>query len=199
MQIYAISDDVLTPDDKILTMTREILDCGVKLFQYRCKGKKDKTLARELLMLCGKYGAKFIVNDDVDFAASIGAKSVHLGSEDHSIEYAKSVLGSDAFIGVSCYQDIELAKKAQRSGASYVAFGAMFSSPTKPNASLCDMEILGQAKQILKIPICAIGGINQTNIKSISELGVDYAAVISALYKPSSIAQNIKKLEDALR
>lgn len=198
MQIYAISDDVLTPNDKILMMTKEILECGIKLFQYRCKRQKDEKLARELLLLCQEYGANFIINDDVDFAAKIGAKSVHIGKDDHSLQYAKSVLGDDAFIGVSCYQDIELAKKAEQNGASYVAFGAMFASPTKPNAPLCDINILRQAKQILKIPVCAIGGINHSNIGSIFELGVDYAAIITALYKPNPISQNIKKIKEAL-
>lgn len=194
-EIYAIGDDVLTPDNKILAQTREILECGVKYFQFRTKKEpKNEAVAREILALCNKFGAKFIINDDVNFALKIGAKAVHLGKEDGDIRYARKILGEDAFIGASCYNDINLAIKAQNEGASYVAFGAIFASPTKPNAPLCDFETIRKAKEILRIPICVIGGINSSNIARISALNIDMIAVISALYKPHSITENYANL-----
>ena len=195
-EIYAISDDILMPENLALEYTREILECGVNFFQFRSKkAVKNEKLASEILNLCEKFGAKFIVNDDVKFAKKIGAKAVHLGKDDEGIKEAFEILGKDAYVGVSCYNDISLAINAAKNGASYVAFGSVFTSPTKPNAPKCGLEIVKEAKQILNLPVCVIGGINETNIGSLSHIKPDLIAVISAIYKDGNIKENIKNLQ----
>ena len=195
-EIYAISDDILMPENLALDYTREILECGVKFFQFRSKKMvKNERLASEILNLCEKFRAKFIVNDDVKFAKKIGAKAVHLGKDDEGIKEAFEILGKDAYVGVSCYNDINLAINATKNGASYVAFGSVFTSPTKPNAPKCGLEIVKEAKQILNLPVCVIGGINETNIGSLSHAKPDLIAVISAIYKDGNIKENIKNLQ----
>ena len=98
-------------------------------------------------------------------------------------------------MGVSCYNDINLAINATKNGASYVAFGSLFTSPTKPNAPKCGLEVVKEAKQILNLPVCVIGGINETNIGSLSHAKPDLIAVISAIYKDGNIKENIKNLQ----
>ena len=195
-EIYAISDDVLMPENLALEYAREILECGVKFFQFRSKkAVKNEKLASEILNLCEKFGTKFIVNDDVKFAKKIGAKAVHLGKDDEGIKEAFEILGKDAYVGVSCYNDINLAINAAKNGASYAAFGSVFTSPTKPNAPKCGLEVVKEAKQILNLPVCVIGGINETNIGSLSHAKPDLIAVISAIYKDGNIKENIKNLQ----
>lgn len=195
-EIYAISDDILMPENLALEYTREILECGVKFFQFRSKkAVKNEKLASEILNLCEKFGAKFIVNDDVKFAKKIGAKAVHLGKDDEGIKEAFEILGKNAYVGVSCYNDISLAINAAKNGASYVAFGSVFTSPTKPNAPKCELEVVKEAKQILNLPVCVIGGINETNIGSLSHAKPDLIAVISAIYKDGNIKEKIKNLQ----
>lgn len=194
-QLYALSDDILSPDDIVLKDAEEILKSGIKIYQYRSKKYvKNEKVASELLAMCDKFGAKFVINDDIEFAKKIGAKCVHIGKDDASLKQARDLLGKDAFIGVSCYDDIELAIKAQENGADYVAFGAVFTSLTKPDTTMVSLETLKRAKEILNIPICAIGGINSSNINQISRLNIDYIAVVNAIYKPNSITQNIQNL-----
>ena len=97
-EIYAISDDMLMPENLALQYTREILECGVKFFQFRSKKEpKNEKIASEIFNLCEKFGARFIVNDDIFFAARIGAKSVHLGKDDASIKEAYEILGNDSY------------------------------------------------------------------------------------------------------
>ena len=195
-EIYAITDDVLTPESSVLAQVGELLECGVKFLQYRTKLEpKNERVAVALKELCERYGARFIVNDDVKFAAKIGANAVHIGKDDGGVKAARKILGKDAFIGVSCYDDLNLALKAQDEGASYAAFGALFASPTKPNAPLCKFETIRRAKEILRIPVCVIGGINTANIAQIAALNPDYIAVISALYRPASIKENLENLQ----
>ena len=195
-EIYAISDDILMPENLALEYAKEILECGVKFFQFRSKkAVKNEKLASEILNLCEKFGAKFIVNDDVKFAKKIGAKAVHLGKDDEGIKEAFEILGKDAYVGVSCYNDINLAINAAKNGASYAAFGSVFTSPTKPNAPKCGLEVVKEAKQILNLPVCVIGGINETNIGSLSHTKPDLIAIISAIYKDGNIKENIKNLQ----
>ena len=199
-EIYAISDDILMPENLALEYAREILECGVKFFQFRSKkAVKNEKLASEILNLCEKFGTKFIVNDDVKFAKKIGANAVHLGKEDEGIKEAFEILGKDAYVGVSCYNDINLAINAAKNGASYIAFGSVFTSPTKPNAPKCGLEVVKEAKQILNLPVCVIGGINETNIGSLSHTKPDLIAVISAIYKDGNIKENIKNLQKIIK
>ena len=199
-EIYAISDDILMPENLALEYAKEILECGVKFFQFRSKkAVKNEKLASEILNLCEKFGAKFIVNDDVKFAKKIGAKAVHLGKDDENIKETFEILGKNAYVGVSCYNDINLAINAAKNGASYVAFGSVFVSPTKPNAPKCGLEVVKEAKQILNLPICVIGGINETNIGSLSHIKPDLIAVISAIYKDGNIKKNIKNLQKIIK
>ena len=199
-KIYAISDDILMPENLALEYAREILECGVKFFQFRSKkAVKNEKLASEILNLCEKFGAKFIVNDDVKFAKKIGAKAVHLGKDDENIKETFEILGKDAYVGVSCYNDINLAINAAKNGASYAAFGSVFTSPTKPNAPKCGLEVVKEAKQILNLPVCVIGGINETNIGSLSHTKPDLIAVISAIYKNGNIKENIKNLQKIVK
>ncbi|WP_460168511.1 thiamine phosphate synthase [Campylobacter concisus] len=199
-EIYAISDDILMPENLALEYVREILECGVKFFQFRSKkAVKNEKLASEILNLCEKFGAKFIVNDDIKFAKKIGAKAVHLGKDDENIKEAFEILGKDAYVGVSCYNDISLAINATKNGASYAAFGSVFTSPTKPNAPKCGLEVVKEAKQILNLPVCVIGGINETNIGSLSHAKPDLIAVISAIYKDGTIKENIKNLQKIVK
>jgi len=199
-EIYAISDDILMPENLALRYTREILECGVKFFQFRSKKVvKNERLASEILNLCEKFGTKFIVNDDVKFAKKIGANAVHLGKEDEGIKEAFEILGKNAYVGVSCYGDISLAINAAKNGASYVAFGSVFASPTKPNAPKCDLEVVRETKQILNLPVCVIGGINETNIGSLSYANPDLIAIISAIYKDGNIKENIKNLQKLVK
>ena len=82
--------------------------------------------ADALRALCAMPAFRFIVNDDAALAAAVGADGVHLGEHDGAIAAARALLGNDAIIGVSCYDDIERARVAAGTGADYLAFGAFF-------------------------------------------------------------------------
>ena len=43
-----------------------------------------------------------------------------------TIDAARRVLGPDAIVGVSCYNDFARAEAAVAAGADYVAFGSFF-------------------------------------------------------------------------
>ena len=195
-QIYALTDDNLTPNSTIFSQVREILDSGVKFVQYRSKTAfQDEKMIASLISLCEDFNANLIINDNVEMAKKLGAHGVHIGKDDGEIKNVREFLGAGKIIGVTCYSDLERARFAQNNGASYVGFGAMRASHTKPNAPLYEEQIIIKAKEILQIPLCVIGGINAKNLAEILELKPDFIALVEAIYKPNSISQNISNLK----
>jgi len=181
--LYAITQTDNKFGDTIIEEVIAALRGGAVIVQYRDKNPADALfLARELVKICHKYDAPLIINDDVELAAMVGADGVHIGKEDVAIAQARKRLGNDAIIGVSCYDFVVRALEAQGQGATYVAFGRFFPSSSKPLAAPAKIGTLQQAKQLLTIPIVAIGGILPENGAQLLAAGADLLAVIGGLF-----------------
>lgn len=194
--IYAITPES-TDTRRLLTMSEAALKGGVAVLQYREK-IGDVALrheqASELQALCREYGVPFLVNDDLRLADLLGADGVHLGKDDGSIREARIILGPGKLIGVSCYQELERAREAQRLGADYVAFGSFFPSPSKPQASQANVSVLSMASREITLPIVAIGGITVDNAGALLDAGADAIAVISALFDAPDVEAAARQL-----
>ena len=185
MGLYAITNSQMAAEMDLSQQVEQVLKGGAKIIQYRDKtSDHDRRLAeaKKLLDLCRRHSACFIINDDVELAAAVGADGVHLGRDDPDISSARTRLGDTAIIGVSCYNRLELAIAAQDAGVDYVAFGRFFPSSTKPQALQAETELLIQAKKALHIPIVAIGGITPENSAPLIDAGADMLAVIHGLF-----------------
>ncbi|MCK5394450.1 MAG: thiamine phosphate synthase [Gammaproteobacteria bacterium] len=188
--IYAVTDEQLITEEKFNRAIEAALQGGVKIIQYRDKSndrQKRFKQAKNLCSLCRQYEAISIINDDLELAKTVNADGVHLGKNDASLKEARQTLGSDAIIGVSCYNSLSTALLAEKNTANYVAFGTMFPSPTKPDAKPADLNIISEAKQQISIPVCAIGGITEKNIQQLVQQDIDMTAVISSLFSTSDI------------
>jgi thiamine-phosphate pyrophosphorylase len=197
--LYAITPD--QPElDLFIAATKAILEGGVRLIQYRnkCAPMHEKLYqARRIKHLCEKYGALFIINDDIRLAVALNADGVHLGENDASLLDARHQLGSNRIVGITCYNNIDKARQAQSEGADYVSFGSFFSSQTKPYAPQASLDLLKEAKTQLNVPIVAIGGITLENAEELVNAGADALAVINALYSsqnPANTAQSFSEL-----
>ncbi len=153
----------------------------VAILQYRRKkvAKEDQYYEVEYMKaMCAEYRVPFVINDDLELAEKYGL-GVHLGQTDGSIADAVARLPQGVVIGSTCANSLELAEKAIAEGATYVAFGAIYATETKPEAGHIGLETLKQAKTQLNVPICAIGGLTVENSKEVIEAGADLCAVIS--------------------
>jgi thiamine-phosphate pyrophosphorylase len=181
--LYAITPDL---EDTALLLGRceQVLKGGASLLQYRNK-KAGTALKREqafeLAALCRRHACLFIVNDDVRLAVEVDAQGAHLGGEDGELAEARRLLGNGRLLGASCYNRIELAHAARSAGADYVAFGAAFTSPTKPGAVRAPLALFREGRTV-GLPVVAIGGITLDNAPSLLEAGVDALAVITTLF-----------------
>ena len=196
--LYAITDDAVLTADNCLESIEAVLDAGVVMLQWRNKYNRGRPqLAKNLSVLCKRYDTALIINDDVPLVKKVGANGVHLGRDDMTISEARSVLGSDAIIGSSCYADLDLARRLCTAGADYVAFGSVFASPTKPDAPRVALSIVADACKAVSCQVAAIGGITTQNVQQVLDTGVDLVAVISGLWStddPAKAAAQISKL-----
>ena len=180
--LYAVTPDLADTADLVARVEAAIVG-GATAIQYRNKTADAATRrvqAAALARAAGARGALFVVNDDAALAAAVGADGVHVGEDDGSIDAARRVLGPDAIVGVSCYNDFARAQAAVAAGADYVAFGSFFASGVKPHARRASLSLLTRAAD-LGVPVVAIGGITADNAGALVAAGANAVAVITAV------------------
>lgn len=180
--VYLITPDE-TDSTRLLERVRPLL-AGTTWLQYRNKSVDAPTRlaqATALQALCAEAGVPLIINDDVSLARQVGAAGVHLGEDDGDIAAARALLGPQAIIGASCYDEFERAQRAVAAGTSYVAFGAFFPSRSKITPRRASPELLRQSAA-LGVPRVAIGGLTPDNSRPVVEAGADLVAVISGVF-----------------
>jgi thiamine-phosphate pyrophosphorylase len=188
--LYAIADTQWLNETRLLPAVGEAIAGGARVIQYRDKSNDVPTRlaqAKKIGALCRQHGVPCIVNDDVELAKQALADGVHLGREDASLAHARTQLGPQSIIGVSCYNNLAHAVQAQNQGADYVAFGSFFPSATKPAAVRVDAKLLHEAKQQLHIPIVAIGGITPENGALLIAAGADALAAIEGVFAQTDV------------
>lgn len=196
--LYAITDQTLIPERLFAEYVAAALKGGAGIIQYRDKSSDNERRlqqARLCKQLCHQHDAVFIINDDIDLCRQVGADGVHLGKDDTAVLIARESLGDEAIIGISCYDSMQRAIDAEKQGADYVAFGTMFSSPTKPHAPCAGPDMVGEAKKHdLQLALCGIGGITLDNAALAIDKGADMIAVISTLFASKDIEGTARKL-----
>lgn len=201
MLLYAVTDGSWLNGRSLDWCVSLALAGGATFVQLR---EKDATnaqrteLARKLVPLCRRAGVPFVVNDDVEAALASGADGVHVGQSDAACADARAVLGPNALVGVSV-QTVEQALAAERAGASYLGVGALFGTPTKPDAQLVTIEELRSICEAVSIPVVGIGGLNLRTMGALRNTGVDGAAVVSAVFAADDIEFATRQLRDTMK
>lgn len=188
--LYAVTPD-LTNGTQLLEQVEAALSGGCRILQYRDKiSDKPEQLARAkaLRALTRRFGATLLLNDDIALASLVGADGVHLGRDDGNLRAARAILGPDRVLGASCYADFQSAAAASAAGVDYIAFGAAYPSPTKPDAPRAALTLFARAASELPVPVCAIGGITLDNAPPLIAAGTSLIAVITDLFSAPDIA-----------
>jgi thiamine-phosphate pyrophosphorylase len=180
---------LVTPDwddtDRLLDVTRQALDAGAALVQYRNKtasGALRQEQAAALLALCRRHGRPLLINDHVDLCLALDADGVHVGGSDAPVAAVRSALGPSKVVGASCYGEFALGRAAEDAGASYVAFGGFYPSRVKVYEVSTSPQIVARAKLQLRVPVVVIGGMTAENARPLVGIGADMVAAISSVY-----------------
>lgn len=188
--LYAITPERPQSGQRLIEQVKQAIDGGARIIQYRDKSQDAQRRLDEahlLVALCQSHNIPLLINDDVNLAKASHAAGVHLGRNDASLEYARQELGKQAIIGMSCYNQFELAQQAETAGADYIAFGRFFSSDTKPQAIQADLALLETAHQHLTTPLVAIGGITPENGAALIQAGAHMLAVVQGVFGQADI------------
>lgn len=196
MLLYAVTDSAWLQARSLEECVSAALVGGATFIQLREKQATTAELVeigRSLKRLCQQANVPFVIDDDVEAARILDADGVHVGQEDESCARAREILGPHKIVGVSV-QTVDQARAAQAAGANYVGVGAMFGTPTKPEAAEVSRGELQAIARAITIPVVAIGGLNCHTIGSLAGLGADGAAVVSAIFAADDITQATKQL-----
>ena len=188
--LYAITPEY-ADGARLLAELEAALAGGCRIVQYRDKTSTmtERVMrAHALRDLTRRYGAKLLINDDIALCFLVRADGVHLGKDDGNLMAARAILGSSRILGASCYADFAMAETADAAGVDYVAFGAVYPSPTKPEAALAPKDLFFDAKIRLTAASCAIGGITLDNAPPLIAAGADLLAVITDLFSAPDIS-----------
>ena len=172
----------------------------VKYFQLRLKRLSDENLlkiSKKIKKITKKNNVIFLINDKPLVALKINAGGCHIGQSDMSYLKSRKILGKNKIIGITCHSSKQLALRAKKDGANYIAFGSFFKSLTKKTAPRASLSILRWAKKKINIPIVAIGGMNNLNYKKILSNGADFIAFSSYIWNNNKLkpVEAIKKLK----
>jgi thiamine-phosphate pyrophosphorylase len=124
-----------------------------------------------------------LINDRLDVALAAGATGIHLGAASlrvaDVVQWCRAGNAPPKFlIGVSCHT-LREASEAERAGASYIFFGPIYDTPSKAQFGPPQgVECLAEVCHSLRIPVLAIGGVNEENAVACLRAG---AAGIAAI------------------
>lgn len=200
LKLYAVTDDAWLRGRSLAECVEDALAGGATFVQLREKDATTGQLtarAKELIPPCRAAGVPFVVNDDVQAALLSGADGVHVGQSDAACADARAALGPDAIVGVSA-QTVEQALAAQAAGADYLGVGALFATPTKPDAEVVPLPTLRAICDAVDIPVVAIGGLDARTIPQLAGTGVAGAAVVSAIFAADDIEAETRALSAAI-
>nr|WP_258867904.1 thiamine phosphate synthase [Alkalilimnicola ehrlichii] len=124
--LYVLTDAAVGDHRALAAFVEAVIGGGAQLIQYRDKGD-DRTRrqreAKAILAVCRSHGVPLLINDDVELAAVVGADGVHVGKGDASLAQARTLLGPEAIVGVSCYDSLARAQEAAAGGPTMLRSG----------------------------------------------------------------------------
>ena len=202
----------VTPDwddtDRLLDAIRQAHAGGMTALQWRRKHGTPAALRAQALAvrdLCRSLGLILIINDDWRLAADLDADGAHLGRDDGAIAPARQALGPGKLLGCSCYDLPDLAARRLQDGADYIAFGALYPSSVKPEATRATLDHVRAGRHLVeqthasaggRPAVVAIGGIGPDNAAPVIQAGADSIAVISALFDAPDIRAAAQRCTD---
>jgi len=196
-RVYIIIDSFYVDEGDMPGVCERVLKGGADVIQLRAKDwepERVQKVASELFKICLDYGVPLIINDFVELGRVFSG--AHIGKDDMPFERAREILRGK-ILGVSCYDDLDLALKLQERGVDYVAFSSPYPSPTKEK-EITDFSLFERAKEVLKIPFYAIGGIDEYRAREMVKKGAYGVAVVSAVLKSPDPEDATRRIRDAV-
>ena len=198
--LYLVTDSTGLEENEFLSKIEEACKSGITLLQLR---EKDKTgreyleIAFKVKAITDKYNIPLIIDDRIDIAIAVDAAGVHVGQSDLNVRYARKILGSDKIIGATT-KTLKQAEEAVSEGADYLGVGAIYPTTTKVKTVITEVSTLKEICESVKIPVVAIGGLNEENSDILKGSKISGIAVVSAIMKAKEIKRAVVGLREKI-
>ncbi len=196
--IYLIISNPVLSYKEIAEICREE---EIKYLQLREKDMPASEIikvSREIMSVLKGSSTKFIINDRPDLAMASEADGVHLGQDDIPVEFAEKILGKDKVFGLSTH-NLDQAREALKKNPDYIGFGPIYKTPTK---KIPDPEVgtdnLKKVLEFADVPVAAIGGIDETNIREVLDAGAKNICLVRYFMQTENLRQRIRKIKQII-
>ncbi len=191
LRVYLVTDDDLCAGAgrTVLETVVEAVEGGATCVQLRAKTSDGGPFLAEVLEVTRAVGDRvpIIVNDRVDVflaARALGAPvaGVHVGQSDLPAGVVRSLIGEDAYLGLSIGTDEEARIAAAEGAADHVGLSVLRSTATKTDTpDVLGFDGCARLRGIVGMPSVAIGGVGRADMPELARIGVDGGAVVSAI------------------
>lgn len=194
LYIVASSD---TPLEKVEAALRG----GADLLQIWSPSRVEAELqwARRVRERARVYGVPLLVNNDLELATKVGADGLHIDGDEPLPTEVRRALGTEGIVGYTCGTEIEKVLWAARVGADYISFCAIFPSPSVRECPIVPLTLVREAKQRVRIPVFASGGITLANAHRVLEAGADGLAVISTVFQAAVPEEAVRQFKSLMK
>jgi thiamine-phosphate pyrophosphorylase len=201
--LYVITDEKLGKKRSHLDIAKAAIAGGAEVIQLRDKKASSKKLFQTAIILrklAQQNKVSLIINDRLDIALAVNGDGVHVGQTDIPAHVTRKLIGPDKILGVSACS-VEEALEAEAQGADYLGVGPIFEARgTKTDARApLGLSLLNLLREKCKIPLVAIGGINQDNVKEVIQAGATAAAIISAIVSSEDIQSTTRSIIEIIK
>ncbi len=201
LTLYFITDSTGVSDEKLFDTVDKACRGGATVVQLREKNRSGKEyfdLACGVKRVTERYKVPLIIDDRADIALACGAEGVHVGSADIPVAKVREIMGKEKIVGATA-KTVERALEAERDGADYLGVGAIYPTNTKVVTVITEVSTLKDICAAVKIPVCAIGGLNYDNCGVLEGCGISGIAVVSAIMKSDDPYMAAKMLKERSR
>ena len=198
LRLIVITDRIMAAPRDLFEVVRKCLQAGAPAIQLRDKKATARDLlgqAQVLRDVTREFRALLFINDRLDVALAAGADGVHVGPDDVRVAEIRALVPDTFLIGTST-DDPEIARQAEREGASYIGCGAVFGTKSKAEAANEAIGVgrLEEVVRAVRIPVVGIGGIDPSNVTSVARTGAAGSAVISAIMRAENPGETVHSL-----
>lgn len=200
-RLHVVTDDEVLARKDFRARALEILEAGGPIVLHlrgpHATGRRLVELAGALRDPAATFGAKLLVNDRVDVALCLGLDGAHLGHRSLPPAQARGLLGPDRLVGASVH-GVKEAVEAARGGADFLFVGALWATPSHPDAKPAGPRLIRDVGATVSVPLLGIGGVTPERVPAILEAGGHGAAVISGVWNAPSSGDAVQAYLQAL-
>lgn len=179
--IYAITNLAALGEHAFFEALQQQLTAGLRLIQVREKQLERKALSEftsRVKSLAQPFGAKVLLNQDIELAVKLGLDGVHLPSKallqlQHKPE--------NLLVAASCHNHVELVH-AEKLGLDFVTLSPVAQTESHPNAELLGWQAFSSLMSKVTLPVFALGGMRLDDLPQALSNGAQGVAMQRAIW-----------------